>query len=246
MKKTKTKMKTTKKSVTKKSVAKKSAAAAPPPTPVRRAGRPTKRRMKPAKVVEFVAAAPREWTVDVDSPSDVVPTEVAERLAGAGADRPDISAFPPALDEEGRPLFSPGDRIVIERYAFPVLEDNRWLDTHVHKVETVDPKTGTMRLWNETLGRWSYDNFITGPKVGQVYRMATRRLAEVGKRRGRRPKLRAEAPAPAAPGVKKKRGRPPGSKNRPKEVVAAERAERMEKVRAKRVAKEARKARGGR
>lgn len=174
--------------------------------------------------------------VDLDAVSDRVTNDMVEKLAGQSrGNKPDISGLPDAL-REGRPLFRVGDRIVIEQYC-TVLDTNPYLHTRTYKVEAINPTTGDLKLWDESVNHWAMDNYVTGPKYGQVYKFAAG--ATVGKRKRGRPRKNPIAPvvpketADAAP---KKRGRPKGSKNRPKDVVAAEKRARVDARKAKKAA----------
>lgn len=153
--------------------------------------------------------------------------------------KPDISGLPDGV-VDGRPIFCKGDKIVIERRVgmFP---DHPYLDTRAYHVNSVDMVTGRMELFDETLMQHARDNWIEGLKIGQVYKLTTNVRADVGKRKRGRPRKNPAAPAvaPAVPGEKKKRGRPAGSKNRSKDVIAEERrvkkAAKAAKVAAKKV-----------
>lgn len=142
--------------------------------------------------------------------------------------RPDISQLPDAL-VAGKPAFGVGDKIIIER-TISVLKKGGYLDTKSYKVASVDHSTGNLRLWDESLGQWAMDNYIEGPKAGYIYKMANGILPMMVKgKRGRprkNPVAPKEAPLTDSDGnpIKKKRGRPPGTKNRPSEVVKAEKA----------------------
>lgn len=177
--------------------------------------------------------------VDIDAPSDTVTSEMVEKLAGAvRGNKPDISALPDALAADGRPLFRVGDKIIIEQYAI-ILEANPYLHTRTYKVDAINPKTGDLRLWDDTLCQWGMDNYLVGPRYGQVYKLAAGN--SVGKRKRGRPRKNPVAPVVEAapsdqPVEKKRRGRPKGSKNRPRAVVAEERKAIME-ARAERRAK---------
>lgn len=145
--------------------------------------------------------------------------------------KPDISKLFPAselVDGELLPLFGVGDRIVIERHAHS-LPGNPWLDTQTYVVQSIDDETGVLRLWNPDLHQFAMGNYITGPARGDDYRLAGDRRNPVGKRKRGRPRKHPVQPVAqegTEPAPKRGRGRPKGVKNRPKEVIAAEKAER--------------------
>lgn len=136
------------------------------------------------------------------------------------------------------PLFGIGDRIVIERYAH-VLPLKPWLDTQTYLVDDIDDETGDLHLWNADLMQHAMGNFKVGPARGDVYKLFPKEKGSlvIGKRKRGRPKRDRSAETPTAansssvpgiitalkPGEKRKRGRPPGSKNRSKADIQAER-----------------------
>lgn len=157
--------------------------------------------------------------------------------------KPDISRLPNAVDG-GVALFGPGDRIIIERHA-TVLKGSPYLDTRTYKVKSLDPDTGNLILWDESLLQWARGNYITGIKEGQVFKLANDLKGSPGRKRRGRPRKNFDAPAPAPVAtdtdgnpIKKKRGRPPGIKNRSKDIIKAEKVARKELKAAKRAAKE--------
>lgn len=167
--------------------------------------------------------------------------ELADLMAPRKVEaKPDISRLPNAI-EGGKLLVKPGERIVIERRV-PFLDGCPYLDTRTYVLKSVDEVTGVLRLWDESFQQWGMDNFIKGPTYGQVYKMAVGRTVTTKKKRGRPRKNPVEEPKPVALGpdgkpVKKKRGRPPGSKNRPKEEVKADKLAKAAKRSAKAVVK---------
>lgn len=181
--------------------------------------------------------------VDLDSHSDVLSDAAKAVLFGAPvvANKPDISRLPDAF-LNGRPTFTEGDKIVIERHV-SFLANRPYLDTKTYKVRSINTDTGNMWLWDEQLQQSASDNFKVGLANGcRVYKVAMGHNVSTKKKRGRPRKNPIEvAPeAPAAPAAPKKRGRPPGSKNRSREELRAEKeAKRAEKV-AKKAARNAR------
>jgi hypothetical protein len=195
-----------------------------------------------------VVVPPPEPSVDMDSPSDTISAAQHAALFGPrkAVSKPDISRLPDALDEDGKPLFKPGDKIVIERYA-GILIGNPYLDTRTYKVLAIDMERGNIKLYDEFFQQYAGDNWMSGPKHGQVYKFAMGNIVNK-KKRGRPRKNPIEAPKPVELGadgkpVKKKRGRPPGSKNRPKEEITAAKAEKSA-VRAAKLAAKKRKGKG--
>lgn len=184
-----------------------------------------------------VVAPPPE--VDVDTLSDTVTQEQLAATSGRTKNRPDISGLPDAV-VDGRPIFVRGDKIVIERRV-AMFADHPYLDTRAYHVNAVDMETGRVELFDETLMQHARDNWIEGLRIGQVYKLTTNARVDVGKRKRGRPRKNPIAPAaaPATPGEKKKRGRPKGSKNRTKDVIAAEKTERKLVKAAKVAAKKA-------
>lgn len=189
----------------------------------------TKKTTKTAKPLLNAPDAPFEpmfptGEVDLDAVSDRVTPEMTAKLAGAArGNKPDISGLPDAI-ADGRPLFKVGDKIVIEQYA-TILETNPYLHTRTYKVMAINPQTGDLKLWDESLCQWGMDNYVKGPMFGQVYKLADGVV--IGKRKRGRPRKNPVAPVVVTTekptGEKKGRGRPKGSKNRPKDVIAAER-----------------------
>lgn len=184
----------------------------------------------PPPVTDITAAFEAVAAADVRVPESALTPEaraVAAALETPVAEaKPDISRLPDAI-VGGRLIVPPGDKIVIERRA-SFLAGNPYLDTRTYTVKGVDEATGRLSLWDDFLQQWASDNFIAGPKNGQVYKVALSRSVSTKKKRGRPRKNPVAAPSPAPVGpdgapVKKRRGRPAGSKNRPKEEIRAER-----------------------
>lgn len=157
-------------------------------------------------------------------------------------DKPDISHLEDAVvfDESGRPHLDVqvGDRIVIERYS-GVLQDRPWLDTKPYYVNGVDQETGVLKLYFEELHQHARDNFIANLEIGNVYK----KMPADG-RWDSPPKVRYVPKAPVqvqlteyGEPIKKGRGRPKGVKNRPKDVIEAEKKANAEMRMAKRAAR---------
>jgi hypothetical protein len=142
---------------------------------------------------------------------------------------PTIDHLPDAVikDPMGRLtlLAGPGDKLVIERVA-SILAHKPWLDTKTYTVESVEESTGIVHLWDEDLYRNSSTNYITGIASGYRFKLATAKGAKIGQRKRGRPRKNPETPTTPAPTntTPKKRGRPKGAKNRPKDVIKTEKA----------------------
>lgn len=188
--------------------------------------------------VSLTAAKSSSFT----SNNDEVHLVVDESPEAIEARKPKISHLEDATvvaGDEVLPLFGIGDRIVIERYAHSLMS-TPWLDTQTYLVDDIDDETGDLKLWNADLMQHAMGNFRTGPARGDVYKLFPKEKGSlaIGKRKRGRPKKdrsaetpkstptaanSSSAPANLAPGQKRKRGRPAGSKNRPKAEIAAER-----------------------
>lgn len=116
------------------------------------------------------------------------------------------------------PLFDVGDRIVAERHI-SFLNGNPWLDTRVYVVRSIDDDTGAVHCTDEEMLHYACVGFKTpttriklAAKKGDPFKVP--KVAKV------QPELK--------PGEKKRRGRPKGSKNRPKEIIEAEKQARKQ------------------
>lgn len=146
--------------------------------------------------------------------------------------KPDISHLPDALSG-GWPTFKEGDLIVIERYA-DCLRGRPYLDTRTYRVKSVDLVTGRVELYDDCMKQHAMDNWRQGIRIGQVYKFAKGGPVTTKKKRGRPRKSPVETdvqPVIKVEEVKAKRGRgrPKGVKNRPKEVIEAERKAKLSK-----------------
>jgi len=170
-------------------------------------------------------------------------TRAARLEASKAAAKPLIDHLAAAVgsDELGNLVFlgKTGDKVIIERIA-TVLSHRPWLDTKTYIVESVDGVTGDMRLFDPEMCQEAMSNFITGTKRGYRFKLPSSKGMSIGKRKRGRPKKNpTDAPELAKPVVldaagqpaKKKRGRPPGSKNRERDVIRAEKAAKVQKKR---------------
>lgn len=169
----------------------------------------------------------------------IITSNVGGGIGNRSARKPDVSCLEDAFNEDGTPLFEVGGRIVIERYA-TTIPGLPWLDTQTYVVREVDTVSGVMKLWNPHVYQTALTNYKLGLANGFLYKLAPTKGSIGNKKRGR-PKKHSPAgtstptsptspPAGAtsstSPEGKKGRGRPKGVKNRPKEVIRAERASR--------------------
>jgi hypothetical protein len=168
------------------------------------------------------------------------------QLAGQTVNKPAIDHLPDAVVRDSMGLYvllaKPGEKIVIERYA-TVLTHRPWLDTKTYVVVSADAGSGVLQLWDEDLHRYSGTNYISAIKSGYRIKLATKASSDIGKKKRGRPRKNPPVEAkpvemgPDGKPVKKKRGRPAGSKNRAKDVIQAEKAAKAKVRAAKRAAK---------
>ena len=165
-------------------------------------------------------------------------------------DMPNIDHLEDAVkfDEAGRPYLDlkPGDKVVIERHT-SMFKDHPWLDTKVYHLNEVDQATGVLKLFYEELHQHARDNFVAGLLSGGKYKkLPTTGRWDVAPKVVRKVQAPVQSPSPAPANgeqpVKRGRGRPPGVKNRPKDVIVAERKALKEARLAKKAARLAKKA----
>lgn len=171
---------------------------------------------------------------EFESISSILDNEAKERARLAS--KPIIDNLEDAIepDEDGVPVFTvpPGEKVIIERYR-SILPGNAWLDTKVYTVETIDGVTGNLMLWDDDGKCHAMSNYLTAPKRGYRFKVPPTKggLVIQGRKRGRPRKVvplgeeKQAAPIQLDENgqpIKKKRGRPAGVKNRPKDVVTAE------------------------
>jgi len=168
---------------------------------------------------------------------DISRAELEARKAAAS--KPMIDHLPDAIskDEMGFPtlLAGPGERIIIERVA-SILQGRPWLDTKTYTIESIDAVSGRLSLWDDDLQRSAGTNFIEGLKVGYRFKLPTRKGMNIGHRKRGRPRKNPEGTpvektvelGPDGQPIKKKRGRPAGSKNRERAIIMAEKKAKLE------------------
>lgn len=140
--------------------------------------------------------------------------------------KPDISRWEPAI-VDGEFVVPTNEYLVIEHVA--VCLDRRWLDTRVYIVTRIDAASGDLHLYDPVRQQQALSNYKTGPGLGLDFRVPPPRRNPETLFTGKRPKKKKPKPVPVEGGdgkPKKHRGRPKGSKNRPKSVIEAEKRER--------------------
>jgi hypothetical protein len=108
-----------------------------------------------------------------------------------------------------------GEKIIIERRA-SCLKISPWLDTRIYEITKIDDESGLICLWDQELHHHAFSNFIDGPKLGYRFKIPSAKGSIfMNKKRGR-PRKNPEKEVTDVPvdATKKRRGRPPGSKNR--------------------------------
>jgi hypothetical protein len=155
------------------------------------------------------------------------------------ANKPMIDHLPNAVEKDEMGMLTllaiPGEKIIIERYA-TVLSHKPWLDTKTYTIETINAANGDLGLWDDDLGRSAMSNFIQGTKLGYRFKLPAGRVGIGQRKRGRPKKNPTGVPEEAKPvqldangqPIKKKRGRPPGSKTRDRDVIMAEKKAKLE------------------
>jgi hypothetical protein len=176
---------------------------------------------------------------------------VSNLSSGAGearrlARRPDTDHLKPGTVSTGEgevlPLFNVGDRIVVERCC-SFLSGNPWLDTYIYKVISIDDETGAIHCLDEDTEHHSTVSFKSKfqrvflcPKTGNPFTETAKKLAAKEEARVVAKKEGLAGPDGALQVLregKKGRGRPKGTKNRPKEVIMAEKQKKAEEKRTK-------------
>lgn len=193
-----------------------------------------------------------ENSLDEDSEALLTPEE---RISRRSALMPDISWLKNAVKDD---MFIPvkGDYFIAEMYS--VLDDRHpWLDTRVYMLTKDPADNGDLKLYDPARGQCAAMNWKTALKAGYVLKLTPpgrnpETLFESSS--GRRKKfekpayvikheqklleeenvISSDAQPPAPPEQRRGRGRPPGAKNRPKDVIRAEKEARRQELAAKR------------
>jgi hypothetical protein len=151
------------------------------------------------------------------------------------ARKPDISRLPNALDGDGLPLFRVGEKIIIERRSLS-LAGNPYLDTRTYTVLNINYENGNLDLFDEVLAQSALSSYTRGPDRGFIFKLAKGNVVATKKKRGRprkNPLADESLPPPPPPTdehgnpIKKRRGRPPGTKNRDRETIKLEKKAKM-------------------
>lgn len=160
------------------------------------------------------------------------------------ANKPMIDHLPDAVEKDEMGMLTllaaPGEKIIVERYA-TILRGSPWLDTKTYTIETINAANGDLGLWDDDLGRSAMSNFIQGTKLGYRFKLPAGRVGIGHRKRGRPRKNPTGVPEETKPvqldangqPIKKKRGRPPGVKNRPREEIVAEKKAKLEQRKTK-------------
>jgi len=186
--------------------------------------------------------------IDDNGEIDDVTREV---MAGIKAsNKPLIDHLPDAVERDEMGFLSllvgPGEKLIIERVA-SILTGKPWLDTKTYTIKSVDLASGYVTLWDDDLHRDASTNYIEGLQVGYRFKLVTNKGMQIGKKKRGRPKKNPtgvpdmnlkpiQLDANGMP-VKKKRGRPPGIKNRDKAVIVAEKRSKLNLRRSRKIKK---------
>lgn len=176
-----------------------------------------------------------------------------EVMAGIKAsNKPLIDHLPDAIERDEMGFLSllvgPGEKLIIERVA-SILTLKPWLDTKTYTIKSVDLASGYVMLWDDDLHRDASTNYIEGLQAGYRFKLVTNKGMQIGKKKRGRPKKNPtgapdinlkpiQLDANGMP-VKKKRGRPPGIKNRDKAVIVAEKRSKLNLRRSRKIKKAA-------
>ena len=130
-------------------------------------------------------------------------------------------------DESGKkkvevlPVFDVGQRIVVD-ISTKLLPGTPWLQTIVGRVRSIDDDTGLVTIYDEDSdARIPTVRYVSLKDGLHIFKLAPTK-GDPFAVRAVKAQLKKEALAAAQPGVKRGRGRPKGVKNRPKDVIKAE------------------------
>ena len=189
------------------------------------------------------AAAVLEDDTFIEEAEDIN-SAIESILAGSVASPVYIDDLPDAV-VDGKLILKEGDLIVIEKWL-TIAQTPKWLGTSLYRIRRIDPldESGNIGLHDEELSQGAMANWKNGPQHGWRFKCAVPGL-NLHKRA--KPEFTPVVSKPVVLNdngdiVKKKGGRPLGTKNRsPAERAAAQKAE-AEKRAAKALRREARKA----
>lgn len=177
------------------------------------------------------------------------------------SNKPDISHLLFAVDDRGNFIPQVDDKVVIERCC-SLLPSNMWLDTCLYSVRDIDYDNGNLKLWNEDEKQYALCNYIDGVIAGYVFKLPplvgnfSTKKQVVYYDKGEEPEpedsslmarmrreglIIGEEPTAEVKLKKEGKGRTKGSKNRPREVIVAERRAWLEQRDLKRAARAAKK-----
>lgn len=197
-------------------------------------------------------SSPVHVSSNIDEDNDfslaLLPDDV--RRARRSALRPDIDWLDDAIDwsantPSGVDFIPRKDQyVVIERQCIS-MPTIGWLDTRVYRLIEDPAPNGNLKLWDPIKQQMALSNWKTGIAThGFIFKLPPKgvnpeTLLESSGKIRRRKRV---APAPPPPQrdengniVPKRRGRPPGTKNRSKEVILAEKAAKLKEQEQKRL-----------
>jgi hypothetical protein len=180
--------------------------------------------------------ANNEDTIDEDESS---PEVTISNLASGTAEKkrlakkPDVDHLKPGTitTDEGDivPLFGPGDKIIVERNC-SFLEGTPWLDTVIYRVVAIDDESGLITCLNDELGHNSAVSFKSPHQKVFLCPLKGNPFTEGAKKLMAKESAKEKTPITGNIAVVKSggRGRPKGTKNRPKAEIQAEKKAKME------------------
>lgn len=167
-------------------------------------------------------------TIDVDEDMSIALLTPEERESRRTANRPDVSWLRDAI-VDNKFIPKKNDYLVVERRLI-LNDDNAWLDTKTYRLLKDPTIDGNVHMFDCIKKQHAQLNWIEGLKYGFVFKLPPpgRNPETLFESDGRRKRKRKFVNAVAKPQpiptfdeqgnvVKRKRGRPKGSKNKPKE-----------------------------